>query len=239
MIELSTREARVLGVLVEKAHTTPAQYPMTLNALVSGCNQKSNRDPVVQYSEDQILEALDGLRGKGLAAQVELSGSRVSKFRHLAREGFGVATPELVVLTELLLRGPQTAGELRSRAMRMHPLESMDVVVNVLANMMNREEPLVQRLAPAPGSRAERYAQLLCPKLNVGRGEPVAAMHTPTAEQQIARSSAPAGEVQAGADVHNLLERMNALELEVEHLRKGLQRLANMSGQPNPLIDSD
>jgi uncharacterized protein YceH (UPF0502 family) len=128
MLQLTPHECRVLGVLVEKAQTTPQQYPLTLNALVSGCNQKNNREPVLELSEEQVQAALDGLRQKGMAREVMLSGSRVDKFRHVAREALEIDTGELVILSELLLRGPQTIGELRGRAARMHPLETTDVV---------------------------------------------------------------------------------------------------------------
>src|SRR5690606_15772805 len=128
MITLTPEECRILGVLVEKAQTTPQQYPMTVNGLISGCNQKNNRDPITNYDEDIILDALDGLRAKSLTRQVDLSGSRVPKYRHIAREALSVDTNQLVVLTELFLRGPQTMGELCGRASRMHPLESLDVV---------------------------------------------------------------------------------------------------------------
>jgi len=166
MLTLSPIECRVLGVLVEKAQTTPAQYPMTLNALTLGCNQKNNRDPVTNFSEDDVLEAIDTLMAKGLARQVELTGSRVSKFRHVAREGLNVDTNQLVILAELLMRGPQTVGELRGRASRMHPLESTEIVENILSSLIEREAPLIRRIARSPGEKAERFAQLLCPDLH-------------------------------------------------------------------------
>jgi uncharacterized protein YceH (UPF0502 family) len=166
MIHLTANEARVLGVLVEKAQTTPQQYPMSLNGLVAGCNQKNNRDPVLDLNDESVQDALDGLREKNIVRQVELTGSRVPKFRHVARETLEVDTNQLVVLAELLLRGPQTVGELRGRASRMHQLESLDAVENVLKSLMERAEPLIERLAPLPGTRAERYQQLLSPELN-------------------------------------------------------------------------
>src|SRR5512134_38169 len=111
MIHLTPHECRALGVLVEKAQTTPQQYPLTLNALVAGCNQKNNRDPVTELDEDAVLSALDGLRAADLVQELMLSGSRVAKYRHNARQVLGVETGDLVILTELLLRGPQTVGE--------------------------------------------------------------------------------------------------------------------------------
>ncbi|MHC4948393.1 MAG: YceH family protein [Planctomycetota bacterium] len=209
MPHLSPEESRVLGVLVEKAQTTPGQYPLTLNAMLSGCNQKSNRMPVTSLSEEQVLEAVDGLRSKDLVREVQMTGSRVPKYRHVAREGLAVTTSELVVLAELLLRGPQTVGELRGRASRMHPLESIEVVGNVLTGLMERDEPFAERIGPAPGSRADRYRQLLCPDL-----------HPLTA----AASAAPAASGTAGAPAgasadDDLRARVDRLEREVAELR--------------------
>src|SRR3954471_3407198 len=164
MIQLSPDESRVLGVLVEKATTTPEQYPLSLNAVVNGANQKNNRDPVLTMEEGAAFEALEGLRAKGLVVRVDMAGSRVNKYRHQAGEALHVRAAERAVLAELLLRGPQTLGELRGRASRMHPLESLDVVKNALRGLSVRDEPLVRDLPPSPGSRAERYAQLLCPE---------------------------------------------------------------------------
>jgi uncharacterized protein YceH (UPF0502 family) len=164
--QLSPDECRVLGTLIEKAQTTPAQYPLSLNSIVVGVNQKSNRWPVVTIDEDRALRALDGLRAKGLAREVSLAASRVEKFRHVAREALGVSTGELVLLAELLLRGPQTVGELRGRASRMHPFESLEAVQTILEAMAARETPLVRELPPSPGSRAKRWMQLLAPALH-------------------------------------------------------------------------
>ncbi|MBL9150313.1 MAG: DUF480 domain-containing protein [Phycisphaerae bacterium] len=164
--QLSPDECRVLGTLIEKAQTTPAQYPLSLNSIVVGVSQKSNRWPVVTIDEDRALRALDGLRAKGLAREVSLAASRVEKFRHVAREALGVSTSELVLLAELLLRGPQTVGELRGRASRMHPFESLEATQTILEAMAAREQPLVRELPPSPGSRAKRWMQLLAPALH-------------------------------------------------------------------------
>ena len=166
MPELSPDACRVLGTLVEKAQTVPAQYPLTLNSIVVGVNQKNNREPVVEIDEERALAALDELRGRGLVHEVVLTGSRVPKFRHLSRELLQVNTSELVILAELLLRGPHTVGELRGRASRMHPLESLEVVGNLLDAMRSREPALVEELPPIPGTRANRWRQLLCPDLH-------------------------------------------------------------------------
>lgn len=164
MEPLTTDECRVLGVLVEKAQCTPAQYPITLNALVSGCGQKSNRNPVVSFDEERVLDALYSLRRKDLAVIVDMAYGRVLRYKHNARKALEIDTSELVVLTELLLRGPQTVGELRTRATRMHPLESLEIVNNILEHLGARDQPLVRKLPPAPGGRAERYAHTLCRK---------------------------------------------------------------------------
>jgi uncharacterized protein YceH (UPF0502 family) len=203
---LTPNECRVLGVLVEKAQTTPAQYPLSVNAIVTGSNQKSNRNPILALTEEDVEDALDGLRAKQLAREVMLSGSRVQKHRHIARETLEVTTSELVVLAELMLRGPQTLGELRGRASRMHPLESIDAVTAILSGLEGRDTPLVEAVPPAPGSRAGRFMQLLCPDL-----------HDVTA----APASAPAG----GAD-DAIVQRLAALEAEVERLKVLVASLA-------------
>lgn len=165
MVTLTAAECRVLGTLIEKAQTTPGQYPLSINALTIGCNQKNNRDPVTNYSEETVYEAIDGLRAKQLVREVMLSGSRVSKFRHVARETLQVSSEELVLLAELWLRGPQPAGELRSHASRMHPLESLESVQATLDGLAGRPEPYVRQVPTRPGERAPRYIQLFCPDL--------------------------------------------------------------------------
>src|SRR3954465_13189020 len=167
MIQLSPDESRVLGVLVEKATTTPEQYPLSLNAVVNGANQKNNRDPVLTMDEGAAFEALEGLRAKGLVVRVDMAGSRVNKYRHQAGEALHVRAAELAILAELLLRGPQTLGELRGRASRMHPLDSLEMVRSVIEQLTHKPDgAMVKQIAPSPGSRAERYVQLLCPDLH-------------------------------------------------------------------------
>ncbi|HVP72552.1 MAG TPA: YceH family protein [Phycisphaerales bacterium] len=212
MIHLSPHECRALGVLVEKAQTTPQQYPLTLNALTAGCNQKNNREPVMDLSDEQVQVALDGLRQKALAREVMLTGSRVEKFRHVARETLEIDTRELVILAELLMRGPQTLGELRNRASRMQALESTEVVKNILDSLMNRTEPYVRDLPPAPGDRAPRFMQLLCPEAH-----PFDAAPAPTA---------PPSPTTVGASASNeVMQRLERLEREVEQIKQVLQTL--------------
>ena len=225
MIELTADEARVVGVLIEKGQTTPESYPLTLNAIVSGANQKNNRDPVLNMDENAARSAVIGLRNKGLVVQQDAPGQRSSKYRHAFKEKVGVNTPEMVILAELLLRGPQTMGELRGRASRMHPLESLDMVRNTLDQLMGKAEPLVKRIAPAPGSRAERYAQLLCPDLHeVVEGDEGDVGGEPS------EVPAPGG----GGVAPGLKERVATLEAEVATLRSALLKLAGEIGASNP-----
>src|SRR6185369_4188426 len=173
MIELTNSEARVLGVLIEKGFTTPNQYPLSLNAIATGASQLSNRDPVMQMDEDQAFDAVEGLRTKQLAVRVDQVGSRVHKYKHIGVETLHCRQAEVAILAELLLRGPQTLGELRSRASRMQPFESLERVTEMLRALMERSDPLVKQLPPAPGSRAERYEQLLCPDVRPVESIPV------------------------------------------------------------------
>jgi uncharacterized protein YceH (UPF0502 family) len=210
-IELSFDELRVLGVLIEKAYTVPASYPMTINGIVTGCNQKSNRDPVVEFDEERVEVALEDLQRKGLTREVHDPGARTLKFRHVTREALGIDARQIVVLTELMLRGPQTVGELRQRASRMHPLDTMDIVQNVLDSLINREGgPLVVELPPSPGSRAKRYAQLLCPGAHP-LDAPASADH-----------SEPAPAAAGGRPAAGALDRLEALERRVAFLEAQL-----------------
>jgi uncharacterized protein YceH (UPF0502 family) len=215
MVTLKPDECRVLGVLIEKALTTPQQYPLSLNGLTVGCNQKNCRHPLTDFDDDRVFDAVESLRAKGLVREAMLSGSRVAKFRHVAREVFSVETPALVVLAELMLRGPQTAGELRSNASRMHPIESLDALQAVLNALMQAQPPMVREL---PGGHARRYAQLLCPDLH-----PTDSPAPGTTRDHLTASvavPAPAG----------LAARVEALEAEVKRLKDVLERLALESG---------
>lgn len=238
-LQLTADECRVLGVLVEKAMTTPAQYPLSLNGVVVGCNQKNNRDPVTNLDEERCLAALDGLRSKQLVREVSMTGARVEKYRHVAREVLGVTTTELVLLVELMLRGPQTPGELRGRASRMHPLESIEVVEAALDGLATRETPLVVRVGPAPGGRTDRYAQLLCPDLHridrsvtptMSRTAPPSHSPGPASVASAAMSGGSAGH----AEDEGLAERLDRLERRVDELTRLLESLAASSGQSLP-----
>ena len=161
-LTLTETEVRVLGSLIEKDITTPEYYPLSLNALVNACNQKSNRDPVMSLDENAVRDALYSLNEKGLAGAVSSADSRVSKYEHRLQEKFNLARGETAILCVLLLRGPQTPGELRGRTERMFSFNDLSDVQAALQRLMQREETLVKALARAPGTKEARYAHLLC-----------------------------------------------------------------------------
>jgi uncharacterized protein YceH (UPF0502 family) len=164
-IKLAPYEARIMGVLIEKEITTPDQYPLSLNALTAACNQKSNRDPVLELDEATVQQTVDGLVKKYLVSNQAGYGSRVTKYQHrFCNTEFGdlkLSPQELGVICELLLRGPQTPGELRTRAERLCKFGDAGEVEAALANLMARDEPLVVKLPREPGKRESRYAHLL------------------------------------------------------------------------------
>jgi uncharacterized protein len=184
-------EIRVLGCLIEKQRTTPDVYPLSLNALRLACNQATNREPVVEYDEPTIRTALDGLARRGWARLASGRGSRAVKFRHLLDEALGLGEPEISVLAVLMLRGPQTPGELKTRTERLWRFADRDALEQTLSGLAERE--LAVRLPRRPGQKEERYAQLLG-----GDGE-----------------EAPAADVRAPAGV----DRLAALEDTVAELR--------------------
>jgi len=201
---LNPVEIRVLGCLVEKELATPDYYPLTLNALVNACNQKSNRDPVVEFDEMIVAQALEGLRPLGFATQ-SAEGGRAAKYCHNLDGKLRLDPAEMAVMAELLLRGPQTAGELRQRASRMQPIDSLEAVEAILAELAGRDEPLAVKLPRQPGRKEQRFAHLLAgePELN----EPEAA--------------APQAVLQVRADN----ERLAAMEAEVTALKTALAEL--------------
>jgi len=159
--QLDSVEARVLGSLVEKDITTPDYYPLSLNALVNACNQKNNRDPVMNLDEDGVRRALEALHGKGLVGPASGADSRVTKYEHRLQEAFNFTRGETAILCVLLLRGAQTPGELRGRSERMHRFEALDDLQTVLQRLMQREPPLVKMLSRQPGEKESRYVHLL------------------------------------------------------------------------------
>jgi uncharacterized protein len=157
---LNEIEIRVLGSLMEKEITTPEYYPLSLNALVNACNQKSNREPAMNVEEDSVREALHSLSEKMLARSAATEG-RVAKYEHRLQEEFNFSRHEAAVVCELFLRGPQTPGELRSRASRMQSFDDLGQVQTTLQHLMKREPPLVKALPRQPGTKEVRYTQLL------------------------------------------------------------------------------
>lgn len=202
---LNDVELRVLGSLIEKEFTTPEYYPLSLNALVNACNQKSNRDPVLNLDEAEVTRALDSLRFKQFALLSGMGG-RVSKYRHALAEKFRFTPAELALLCELMVRGPQTAGELRTRAERMHPFGDISEVESVLEELMERTPAVVVRLPRQPGRKEPRYCQLFA-------GEPDL-----TAVEGAAPESA---RQRSGADN----EKLAKLEEELAELRQEVSEL--------------
>ena len=201
-MEVTSVEIRVLGCLIEKQRTTPDQYPLSLNALRLACNQSTNRDPVVEYDERTIKAALDRMAHRGWTRFAGSASSRALKYRHLLNEALGLSDPELAVLAVLMLRGPQTPGELKQRTDRMHRFGSPAEVVQTLESLAQRE--LVRRLERRPGQKEERYAQLL-------GGE---AEDAPAADAR-----PPAGAVRLAAledAVGELREQVAALRAQIE-----------------------
>jgi uncharacterized protein len=160
-IKLTAAEARVLGALVEKEVTTPDYYPLTMNSLINACNQRSNREPVMNLDEDETRQALHGLEDIRLAGRARSADGRVTKYEHWLGEAFNFSRAEIALICILLLRGPQTPGELRGRTERMHDFAEISDVTAGLQKLMDREPPLVALLPRQPGARESRYAHLL------------------------------------------------------------------------------
>ena len=170
---LNPVEVRVLGALAEKQLATPEYYPLTLNALRSACNQKSNRDPVVDFDDRTVVRALESLRDKQLARQVSGGDQRVPRYYHLLPERLDLTVPALAAVCVLMLRGPQTSGEIRGRSIRLHPFDDLAAAEAVLAALTDRDEPLVVLLPRQAGRKERRYAHLLAgvPEVPPAEGE--------------------------------------------------------------------
>jgi hypothetical protein len=201
-------EVRVLAVLAEKEALTPDNYPLSLNALTNGCNQLSSRDPVMSISEETVQSVLDGLVQKKLVSEVRQAGARVAKYEHRMRMKWSLEQDKLAVLTMLMLRGIQTAGEIRARSGRLHDFASVSDVENGLQFLIDKYPPLVARLARAPGTKEARYAHLLSGEEILERQEVAASfssgVETPRQDRQ---------------------DRVAQLEAEVARLRSEVDRL--------------
>jgi uncharacterized protein len=207
-LQLSDIEARVLGALVEKETTTPEYYPLSLNALVNACNQKSNRDPVMTLEEEAVRQALRSLSDQ---AMVRSAGgdSRVAKFEHRLNELYTFHRHEIAVLCVLLLRGPQTPGELRTRTERMYAFEDLEAVQSALHLLMRRDPPLVKILPRQPGTKESRYMHLFS-------GSTAPAEHVATE---------PLAEAQSSAKISPDGDRVAQMEAEIMELRRELNTL--------------
>ncbi len=204
---LNEVECRVLGSLVEKEAATPEYYPLSLNALVNACNQKSNRDPVMNLDEAAVREALYSLEGQSLVRSVSPADTRVTKYEHRLQEAYNFYRHEIAILCLLLLRGPQTPGELRSRSERLHTVDDLGAVQWSLQHLMKREPPLVKPLPRQPGTKETRYGHLLS-------GDVVQAQPEP-------RVHADAGERSVDGDrVRKLEEEIAALKNEMADLKQ-------------------
>ncbi|MBI1358137.1 MAG: DUF480 domain-containing protein [Acidobacteria bacterium] len=212
-VELSAEEVRVLGCLVEKAITTPDYYPLTLNSLLAACNQKTSRDPVVEYGESEVLDAIDTLKQKGLAYRITSSdGGRVPRYEHNFFDGLRLDKAQGGALCVLLLRGPQTVGEIRQRTGRIYPFESLQEVEQALEDLATKTpRPLTVKLERRPGEKEARYAHLLS-------GEPA---EPPASAESVAPSRAAARDER----IEELEARVEKLEGDLERLREQLQDL--------------
>lgn len=204
-VVLTTVEVRVLGALVEKEITTPDYYPLSLNALVNACNQRSNREPVMNLSEDDVREALDALEEKRFAGRARSADGRVAKYEHWLGEVFNFSRAEVALLCVLLLRGPQTPGELRGRTERLYRFDELSDVLGGLQKLMDREPPLAAILPRQPGTKEARYAHLLS-----GLVESIV----------MPVSDAPSHREPSASD-----ERIEKLEAEVSDLRRMVDEL--------------
>jgi len=204
--QLDATEARILGALVEKQLTTPEYYPLTLNSLVTACNQKNNRDPVMTLDERSATDAIERLRDRNLVYVFYGSTSRVPKYKHMLPSVYELDPAETAIMAVLILRGPQTLGELRERTGRMYEFTGLGQVQETLDNLMRREEPLVVKLERLPGQKEQRFAHLLSGDIDV---EALASAAT----QQSARS------VGDPSRMEKLEQEVSALRSEVEELK--------------------
>jgi uncharacterized protein YceH (UPF0502 family) len=214
-VVLNDVEVRVLGCLIEKEMTTPEYYPLSLNALTNACNQKSNRDPVMALEDEDVVRALNRLRFNQLTV-VSGESSRVAKYRHLLAENMGLVPSELAVVCELLVRGPQTVGELRTRSERMHHFEDLAAVEGVLTELIERETPLLARLPRQPGRKEARVAHLFAGMPDIRSEE-----HEPSPEAARVRVKAEDDRVEKlESEVAELREEVASLRQLVEEFKK-------------------
>ncbi len=214
-VKLTAAEARLLGSLIEKEVTTPDYYPLSMNALMNACNQRSNREPIMDLDEDELRQALHGLEAKRLAGRARSADGRVTKYEHWIGEAFNFSRSETALICVLLLRGPQTPGELRGRTERLHEFAEISDVTAGLQKLMEREPPLVAILPRQPGAREARYAHLLCgPVESAATTAPVSSSAEPSADapqqnERITQLESTIAELQR--EVAVLRERIDSL----------------------------
>ncbi|HEX5592830.1 MAG TPA: YceH family protein [Solirubrobacterales bacterium] len=213
-------ELRVVACLVEKQRTTPDAYPLSLNALRLACNQSTNRDPVVSYDEATVVEALRRLAQRGWTRLASGAGSRARKYRHLLPEALGVDDGELALLTVLMLRGPQTPGELKGRSERLHAFDGLPAVQETLERLVERE--LVVRHPRRPGQKEERYEQVLGGSAESEDASAPAAVPEPEEDSAAGGSASPEGPAE---------DRLDRIERELEALREELANLRQALGE--------
>jgi uncharacterized protein YceH (UPF0502 family) len=211
---LNAEEVRILGALIEKQVTTPEYYPLTLNALRQACNQLSNRDPVVAFDERTVAWTLESLRDRKLIRVVTTADGRVPKYRHVLDEALGLKSPEMAVMCVLMLRGPQTVGEIRTRTERLYPFSALSFVETTLEDLMTRDAPLVVKLPRLSGQKESRYAHLL------GGEVQVAAETESSSSPQ--RAEAVTLEVRAERErIARLEDELKTVRAELAELREG------------------
>ncbi len=256
-MELSTTDTRVLGCLLEKQLAVPQYYPLTLNALVAACNQSSNRDPVAAYSEADVAGALARLREHGAARFVHSPGQRSDKYRQALDDVWGLDAQHRAVLAVLMLRGPQTVGELRTRTERLASFGSIAEVDEVLALLAAREEPLARRLERTPGQKEARWVELFSgeapaqaaagrltagastvsgPGLGSGSGDGDGTWAPSSADGPDGGGPVGAALGQLQAEVDDLRGQLDGVRAEVEHLRGVLDQLAPVVDELRPLL---
>lgn len=202
---LNETEARVVGALVEKQLTTPEYYPLTLNALVNACNQKSNREPVVSYNDRVVTDTLERLRDRNIVYVFYGSTSRVPKYKHMLPSIYELEPAEVAVVCVMMLRGPQTLGELRTRTERLYEFPGLGEVQETLDSLMRRDDPLVMKLERLPGQKEARFAHLLSGPIDV---------------EAFAATQAAASSRGGGSErIEKLEEEVAALKIEVETLK--------------------
>jgi uncharacterized protein YceH (UPF0502 family) len=207
--KLTDIEARILGSLVEKQLTTPEYYPLTLNSLITACNQKNNRDPVVSYDEATVSRALEDLRDRNLVYVFYGSTSRVPKYKHMLPSFYELEPAQVALVSVMMLRGPQTLGELRERSGRLHQFENLGEVRETLDKLMRRDEPVIAKLPPQPGQKEARFAHLLSGEINI---------------EELAAASASARMSRSPVDN----DRTSALEARVASLENEMAQMRQM-----------